>query len=167
MDFNYPQHSTSNTITKEAVDEILDALHKSGLQCGAVCLRYPKEFQLGAFTNPDPILRTKAIELTKDACRWAAALGSDEVVVWSAFDGYDYNLQVDYHTIWTDVVTAFRDICDAFPRIKLSLEYKPTDENTRFFAVPSTAAAVLLMKEVNRDNFGLTLDFGHCLRHLH
>jgi hypothetical protein len=29
--------------------------------------------------------------------------------------------------------------------------------------VSSTGAAVLLMNEVDRDNFGLTLDFGHCL----
>ena len=54
-------------------------------------------------------------------------------------------------------------MCDAFPSIKLSLEYKPTDENTRYFAVPSTAAAILLVKDVDRPNFGLTLDFGHCL----
>ena len=33
----------------------------------------------------------------------------------------------------------------------------------RFFIVPSTGAAILLMNEVNRDNFGLTIDFGHCL----
>ena len=44
-----------------------------------------------------------------------------------------------------------------------SIQYKPTDENTRFFTIPSTAAAILLMKEVDRPNFGLTLDVGHML----
>lgn len=72
-------------------------------------------------------------------------------------------IQVDYHHLWDAVVSAFQEVCDAFPTVKVSLEYKPTDENTRFFAVPSTGAAVLLMKEVDRPNFGLTLDFGHCL----
>jgi sugar phosphate isomerase/epimerase len=43
------------------------------------------------------------------------------------------------------------------------LEYKPTDENTRFFTVPSTGAALLLINEVDRPNFGLTLDVGHML----
>jgi sugar phosphate isomerase/epimerase len=47
--------------------------------------------------------------------------------------------------------------------MKFSVEYKPTDENTRFFTIPSTGAAILFMKEVNRDNFGLTLDVGHML----
>ena len=39
-------------------------------------------------------------------------------------------------------------VCDAFPDIKVSLEFKPTDENTRFFIVPSTGAALLLVNEV-------------------
>ena len=163
VDFNYPQHITSRDVTPELTQELINTLHAHKLRCGAICLRFPKEMRLGAFTNPDPIIRQDAIQLTKEACAWAKALGSNEVVVWSAFDGYDYPLQVDYEKIWSDTVDAFREVCDAFPDVKISLEYKPTDENTRFFAVPSTGTAVLLMNEVNRDNFGLTIDFGHCL----
>lgn len=77
--------------------------------------------------------------------------------------GYDYAHQCDYLVIWERVVTAFREICDAYPDLKVSLEFKPTDENTRFFAVPSTGAAILLVEEINRENMGLTLDIGHCL----
>ena len=58
---------------------------------------------------------------------------------------------------------AFQECCDAYPDIKFSLEYKPTDENTRFFTVPSTAAALLLVDEIDRPNMGLTLDVGHML----
>ena len=56
-----------------------------------------------------------------------------------------------------------RQVCDAYPKLRISLEFKPTDENTRFFAVPSTGAALLLVDEIDRPNMGLTLDFGHCL----
>lgn len=45
----------------------------------------------------------------------------------------------------------------------MSLEFKPTDEATRFSIVPSTGAALLLTRDVNRPNFGLTLDVGHLL----
>ena len=55
------------------------------------------------------------------------------------------------------------EICDEFPTLRVSLEFKPTDENTRFFAVPSTGAALLLAHEGNRSNFGLTLDIGHMI----
>ena len=163
VDFNYPQHLPFLPSNEEFKSEICSALKDAGLSCGAVCLRYPKSMQLGALTNPDRNLREEAIRLTKEACEWALALGANEVVVWSAFDGYDYSLQVNHHDLWDKVVAAFQEICDDFPSVKVSLEYKPTDENTRYFTVPSTGAAVLLMKEIDRPNFGLTLDFGHCL----
>jgi hypothetical protein len=56
--------------------------------------------------------------------------------------GYDYSLQVDYDHLWDNIVDAFQEICDEFPSVKVSLEYKPTDENTRFFSVPSTGGAI-------------------------
>ena len=61
------------------------------------------------------------------------------------------------------MVEAFREVCDACPALRVSLEFKPTDENTRFFAVPSTGAALLLVKDIDRPNMGLTIDVGHCL----
>ena len=45
----------------------------------------------------------------------------------------------------------------------LNREYKPTDENTRFFITPSAGTALCMAQQINRDNMGLTLDFGHCL----
>ena len=84
--------------------------------------------QLGAFTNPHPAIRQQAIEMTKQACDWALALGANEVVVWSAFDGYDYALQVNYDHLWDNVVTAFQEICDAYPTVKVCRGVEPTDE---------------------------------------
>ena len=162
VDFNFPQHLTA-PVSPEAKAEVLSCLSAAKLRCGAVCLRFPKDMQLGALTHPVSAVRERAMELVSQACDWAVALGSSEVIVWSAFDGYDYPLQADYDTMWKDVVTAFQRVCDRHKQVRISLEYKPTDENTRFFAVPSTGAAVLLERQVQRKNFGLTLDFGHCL----
>mmetsp|Transcript_13695 Transcript_13695/g.40205 ORF Transcript_13695/g.40205 Transcript_13695/m.40205 type:complete len:114 (-) Transcript_13695:390-731(-) len=79
-------------------------------------MRYTRVHQRGALTNPDEVLRREAIELTLEGCRWAEALGAEELVVWSAFDGYDYHLQADHTAMWTRAVEAFREVCDAFPR---------------------------------------------------
>lgn len=158
IDFNYPQHFSSWT-SKEAKA----ALDLAGLKAGAVCLRYPGKFARGAMNHPNVSLRREAVELTKQAAVVARDLGCDEVVVWSAYDGYDYPFQVDYDEKWSQLVEAFQECCDEFPGIKFSLEYKPTDENTRFFTVPSTGAALLLVKEIDRPNMGLTLDVGHML----
>ena len=163
VDFNFPQHIKSREVDYLELNQLRSALNKAKLKCGAICLRFPKDMQAGAFTNPDEEKRREAIELTKQACKWAKALDTNEVVIWSAYCGYDYCLQVDYHRVWDDIKSAIVEVCDEYPDIKVSLEYKPTDENTRYFAIPSTGAAMLLVNEVNRKNFGLTLDFGHCL----
>lgn len=78
-------------------------------------------------------------------------------------DGYDYPFQVNYQEKWNQLVKAFQECCDQYPDIKWSLEFKPTDENTRFFTVPSTGAALMLIQEINRPNMGLTMDVGHML----
>ena len=160
VDFNYPQHFHSFWSTEEAKA----ALDEANLVAGAVCLRYEAvNFARGAMNHPDAGRRQEAIQLTKEAAQTAIDLGCNEVVVWSAFDGYDYPFQVDYDTKWQELIDAFQECCDAYPNVKFSLEYKPTDENTRFFTVPSTGAALLMVQEVNRPNFGLTLDVGHML----
>ena len=158
VDFNYPQHF--HEWTNEEAKALLD---KVGLVAGSVCLRYPSKFARGAMNHPDLAYRREAIELTKQAAQAALDLGCNEVVIWSAFDGYDYPFQVDYDEKWDQLVAAFQEICDEFPSIKFSLEYKPTDENTRYFTVPTTAAALLLVNEIDRQNMGLTLDVGHML----
>lgn len=135
VDFNYPQHflSWSNEEAKAALDE-------AGLVAGAVCLRCPTRFARGAMNHPDANLREEATKLIKEAAQTALDLGCNEVVVWLAFDGCNYPFQVDYNSKWNELVEAFRECCDAFPNIKFSLEHKPTDENARFFTVPSTGA---------------------------
>ena len=158
VDFNYPQHFLTWT-----PQEAKEALNEAGLVAGAVALRFPSKFARGAMNHPDIAFRQEAIALTKEAAQVALKLGCDEVVVWSAFDGYDYPFQVDYDAKWDELVEAFQECCDEFPNVKFSVEYKPTDENTRFFTVPSTGAAMLLVSEVDRANFGLTLDVGHML----
>lgn len=159
VDFNYPQHFGDHWTPEEAkrtLDEV-------GLVAGAVCLRYPSTFARGAMIHPDMVLRSKAIDMTKKAAEAARILGCNEVVVWSAYDGYDYPFQINYQETWNYIVLAFQECCDAYPDIRWSLEFKPTDENTRFFTVPSTGAAMLLVQQVDRPNMGLTLDVGHML----
>ena len=118
VDFNYPQHFQHYWSSQEA----REALEEAGLVAGAVCLRYPSKFARGAMNHPDPHLRRESIELTKEAARVAVELGCNEVVVWSAYDGYDYPFQVAYDTKWQELVDAFRECCDAFPNIKFSVE---------------------------------------------
>ena len=157
VDFNYPEHLEGYSLS-----EIKIALSEAGLSTGAVCLRYPKHFSLGTFTNPAAALRREAIQLTLNAGQWARELGAKELIVWPAYDGYDYPLQVNYNELWQYVVQGFREVCDFFPELRVSLEPKPT-EPRRYFIQNTTGAGLLMVLEVDRENMGLTLDFGHCL----
>ena len=72
--------------------------------------------------------------------------------------------QVDYPAAWAHAVDSFRLLCDACgPHMNLSIEFKPSDERSRFSIVPSTGEALRLVEQVGRRNTGLTLDTGHLL----
>ena len=157
VDFNCPQHLEGLT-----VKEVKLALENVSLKTGSVCTRFNEDFLCGAFTNPEQKKRKAAIELVLKAGEWANDLGARELVVWSAFDGYDYSLQADYQIMWNQCTEAFRIVCDSFPNLKVSLEPKPT-EPRRFFIHNTTGTAMLMVRDVDRENMGLTLDFGHCL----
>ena len=67
---------------------------------------------------------------------------------------------------WNRGVTALRAAVDRREcrRVKISYEFKPTDASSRFAVVPSTGAALLLVRDVDRPGrFGLTLDAGHLM----
>jgi sugar phosphate isomerase/epimerase len=164
VDLNYPQH-----LEGMSPQSVADALASAGLDAAAVAVRFPASTFLrgGAFTNPVPSVRAAAIDVVARACVWADELGASAgVIVWPQFDGYNYNLQVNFSSTWRRSVDALREAIDRpeCRRTRISYEFKPTDASSRFAVVPSTAAALALVREVNRPGrFGLTLDFGHLL----
>lgn len=164
VDFNYPQH-----LDGLAVEDVVAALAHANLAAGAVAVRFPADTFLrgGAFTNPIASIRAAAIDLVAEACAWAERLNAaGGVVVWPQFDGYNYHFQVNHTETWTRTVDALREAVDRVEcaNARVSYEFKPTDASTRFAVVPSTGAALGLVREVNRPGrFGLTLDLGHLL----
>ena len=130
-------------------------------------MRFPAtRFSEGA-RSPTPIasIRAAAIDLVAEACAWAERLNAaGGVVVWPQFDGYNYHLQVN-HTSTGSAVGALREAVDRVEcaNARVSYEFKPTDASTRFAVVPSTGAALGLVREVNRPE---RLDSRSTLGHL-
>jgi ribokinase len=159
--FNFPQH-----LSGLMPSDVRSALNAAGLSAAGIAMRFPEvPFMRGAFSAPDAATRAAAVALAAEGCSWSAALGGDELVVWSPYDGYDYHLAANYTTAWADTVAAFRQLTDACPPgVRVSVEWKPSDPAARFAFVPTTAAAVLLARAVDRPGrFGVTLDVGHAL----
>lgn len=69
---------------------------------------------------------------------------------------------MDYEVAWQALIDGIREVADYAPDLKISIEYKPF-EPRNYAMVDSTGMTLLLIREVNRDNVGCTLDFCHML----
>lgn len=158
-DLNYPDHFTAHD--PAALSRLLQA---QGLTLNGLAMRYYTEdgFKLGAFTHPDRATRRAAIDLTKRGIDACAQMGGDQMTLWMGQDGFDYSFQADYARMWDDTLAALAEIADHNPQIDIAVEYKPNEPRAHAL-MPDMATTLLALREVNRPNTGVTLDFAHML----
>jgi len=155
LEFNYPEH-----IEGYDIEELKAAIPP--LKVNGFAVRWRRDFLHGDFTNPDEGLRTRAIQMAKDACDICRDLGGSVITLWFENDGFDYPFQMDYEHCWGQLVDGIREVADYAPDMKISIEYKPYEER-EFALVDSAGMTLYLINEVDRDNVGCTLDFCHML----
>jgi xylose isomerase len=119
-------------------------------------------FRIGAFTNPDAKIRRAAIDLTKRGIDSLALAGGRLMTLWMGQDGFDYSFQADYRVLWDHTIDAIREVADHNREIDVSIEYKPNEPRS-FSVMPDVATTLLAIREVDRPNLGVTLDFAHVL----
>lgn len=159
LDLNFPDHFAGAEPA-----ELAHQIRSEGLEISGLAMRYysVKEFALGAFTNPDPAVRRKAIDLTKRGADAAAACGAPMLTLWLGQDGFDYAFQLDYAHAWEMEIDGIREVADHNPDVQISLEYKPNEPRS-FSLLPDAATTLLAIAEVDRPNLGVTLDMAHVL----
>jgi xylose isomerase len=158
-DLNYPDHFEG-----QETAALSDMLARAGMGLNGLAMRYYTEpgFRIGAFTNPEPAIRQEAIDLTKrgiDACR---AMGGSVMTLWMGQDGFDYALQGDYGAMWDDTIAALQAVADHDPGMDVAVEYKP-NEPRAYALMPDVGTTILGLREADRANLGVTLDFAHVL----
>jgi xylose isomerase len=158
-DLNYPDH-----LADHAPAEAAELLADQGLALNGLAMRYYTDpgFRLGAFTHPDAATRRAAIDLTRRGIDACAAMGGRQMTLWLGQDGFDYSFQVDYARLWDDTVAALAMVADHNPAIDIAVEYKPNEPRAHAL-LPDMATTLLALREVNRPNTGVTLDFAHML----
>lgn len=158
LDLNYPDHVDADAA---AQTERLGGL---GLAVNGLAMRYYTNpaFKLGAFTNPDAVVRREAIDLTKRGIDSARETGSNLMTIWLGQDGFDYGFQADYARLWQDEVDAIREVAEHDKDCLVSIEYKPNEPRS-FSLLPDMATTLLALSEIDADNLGVTLDFAHVL----
>ena len=157
VELNYPEHFTAHSI-----DQVRAAIAETHLSISGINLRYDAaRFLDGGFTNPHADKRAAALQVTYEAIDICRAMGGAHVVIWPAYDGFDYPFEVDYAQLWDWEVEAIRAIGAYAGDLRVSIEYKPSDP--RRFSLLGTIGATLLAIEESGTRVGVTLDFCHLL----
>lgn len=158
LELNYPQH-----FYEIRERDLADLLVETGLQITALNLRFDAEqFIGGAFTHPEAATRDQAVRMAQEAVDVAQRFGARHVVLWMENDGFDYPFQIDYADAWAHEIEGFRRVAEYDPGVRVSVEYKAADPR-RFALIRSMGEALLAGRDVDRSNFGVTLDFCHSL----
>lgn len=158
-DLNFPDH-----FVNDSPADLTRALDDNGMILNGMAMRYYTDqgYKLGAFTHPDVTVRRAAIDETKRGLDVLAEMGGNLMTLWMGQDGFDYSFQMDYARAWNDTIEAMIEVADHIPTIDIALEYKP-NEPRAFALMPDAATTLLAIKEIGRDNTGVTLDFAHVL----
>src|SRR4051812_12688169 len=158
LDINYPFSDPDIT-----VEEVGRALEDAGLAAWCVTPHiYTREFVRGAFTNPDPAVRRRALDICAEAVDVARRLGSSTVKLWPGQDGFDYPFQVDYRELWQLELDGVRAVAEMDEHVRVAIEYKAKEPRTHMSF--STAARTLLgIERIGRDDIGIVVDLGHSL----
>lgn len=159
VDLNYPDHLEGLTVA-----QLQNALTAHGLSLNGFAMRYYSDpaFALGAFTNPNPAVREKAIALTCRGIDLLAEAGGSLMTIWLGQDGFDYPFQGDYAWLWEREIEGLWRVAAHNPAIQISIEYKP-NEPRGFSLLGDIGTTLLAIREVGLPNLGVTLDLCHVL----
>lgn len=156
VDLNYPEHFET-----VSVPQMRKALEKHGLKMNALNMRFKRPFLRGAYANPSAEIRREAEALTEKAAQVCRDMGGDLIIIWLAYDGYDYAMQMDYPQAWNQLVQTLCTLCRD-RRLRFAIEYKPYEERG-FSLLDSYGTASCLIRETGAQNLGMVLDFCHML----
>lgn len=156
VDLNYPEHFET-----VSVPQMRKALEKHGLKMNALNMRFKRPFLRGAYANPSAEIRREAEALTEKAAQVCRDMGGDLIIIWLAYDGYDYAMQMDYPQAWNQLVQTLCTLCRD-RRLRFAIEYKPYEERG-FSLLDSYGTTSCLIRETGAQNLGMVLDFCHML----
>lgn len=149
-------------VTPATAADMRKALADLGKSCVSIIpdLFADRAYGKGSYSAPDPAVRRRAIDYTKQMCDVAHTLGCSLLNLWPGQDGFDYLLTCDYDAYRDWFRDAVAEVASAYPDLRFALEYKPKEP--RCFSLAARMADTLLMcHETGRPNVGVCIDTGH------
>ena len=154
---DYPSQLDDLPMTRELVRR-----HGFAVATVAPGIYYDRRWKLGTFANPDPGIRREAVELAKRSMDVAAELGAEDILVWPAYDGFDYPFEADYLRGWGWLVEGIGEAASHRSDVRLAVEYKKQEIRTNLY-VRNAGTLLGLLEEIGLDNVGGVVDYGHSL----
>lgn len=136
--------------------------HGLGIGMVEVALYPDARWRQGSFTSPDPARRAESLQLTKQAMDVVAEVGAADVQLWLGQDGFDYPFQADYPTKWAQLIDGIGEAAAYRSDVRITVEYKCKEPRSRCH-IATAGVDLLLAREINLPNVGITLDLGHSL----
>ena len=158
VDLNWPYFG--GDFTNEQIKQALDA-HGLGV-IGITPEIYTRTFAKGAFTNPDPGVRSEAHDLITRAADVVRYFGASYVKLWPGQDGWDYPFQVDHGALWKNSIDGVGRLASENPDLRFVIEYKPREPRVHM-SFDSVTRTLLGIEKIGLPNVGILLDFGHAL----
>ncbi|SIQ42405.1 sugar phosphate isomerase/epimerase family protein [Halanaerobium kushneri] len=157
VDLNYPEHFDGVT-----VEEVKKSMEKNGLKLNGLALRFKDDFINGELANKKDKIADAALNLCKEAIDLTEKLGGSQITIWLGYDGFDYSFQINYSESWKKLVKSFQTLADYNRKMDISIEYKPYEPRS-FSLLADAGTTLLMLEDIDKDNFGITLDFCHML----
>ena len=111
----------------QSVDDIHKFSERYGVRAGSINpnLFQDQEYKYGSFGNPDPSVRARALQHTKDSIQIARGLGSRDISLWFA-DGSNYpgTAHIRQRKGWFEELLKLSH-AELSPGQRLLVEYKP------------------------------------------
>jgi xylose isomerase len=145
------------------VEEVARALEAAGIGAWSITPHiYMREFTAGAFTNPDPAVRRRALDICEQGVDAARRLGAPTVKLWPGQDGFDYPFQADYRELWRLELDGVRAVAEMDPDIRVAIEYKTKEPRTHI-SLATAARTLVGIQQLGRDDVGIVVDLGHSI----
>ena len=159
LDVNFPQQTEGL-----GLPELRGRIADRGLTLNGFAMRYNGDpaFRSGAFTNADPAVRRRAIDLSRRGLDEAREAGGRMLTIWPGQDGVDHPFGADYARLFDWEVEGIRQVAEHDPDFPVSIEYKPSEPRS-IMVLSNVSATLLAIAEAAAPNLGITLDFGHVL----
>jgi len=151
-------------VNEANMDEIKYLLQKYRLKVASVNpnVHNQPKWKLGSLTSLNENIRREAIQVIKKAMEVAEELEAKQINLWLGQDGFDYPFQADYKKVWRLLITGIKECAEYKPNVRVALEYKLKEPRTHSY-ISTACKALLLIKEIDLNNVGVTMDTGHAL----